>query len=409
MKTIFLPSPTLSNISNEAFLDNSLPQELLGIIFDQVVNQRSQPLHDICSILLTCKNWKNVLEKNPCISLVQALFQLKDSHPSTITFPQECITTEGQKQHFTSQEIKLIDQAIDDQTFKKLLVADSKLFHPKSLFLSLLDRYSWDPEFCKKSANPNIQHVAEEQLSILKSLISGTDEQRFAVIKNDSIKKLYYGNHALAREEAERSVISTLKKFPNFNDKQIFIQVARHFARSVFNIHESLKKDCEIVLAAVQQDGYAFFYADASLKKDREIILAAVKQNGYFLQYADENFKKDREIVLTAVQKNGLALEYADESLKKDKEIVLTAVQKNGLPLKYADESLKKDREIVLTAVQKDGRALQYADESLKKDREIVLTAVKENIYALVSADKTLKKDREIIFTAFAHKHFVQS
>ncbi len=51
-------------------------------------------------------------------------------------------------------------------------MVDSKLFHPKSLFFSLLDRYPWDPEVCKKSANPNIQHIAEEQLFILKSFIS---------------------------------------------------------------------------------------------------------------------------------------------------------------------------------------------------------------------------------------------
>ncbi len=103
---------------------------------------------------------------------------------------------------------------------------------------------------CKKSANPNIQRIAEEQLSILTSLISGTDEQRLTVIKNDSIKKLYYGNQARAWHEAETSVISTLKRFPNFNDKKIFTQVASYFGHSVFKIHESLKKDREIVLTA---------------------------------------------------------------------------------------------------------------------------------------------------------------
>ncbi|NVJ89710.1 MAG: DUF4116 domain-containing protein, partial [Flavobacteriaceae bacterium] len=44
---------------------------------------------------------------------------------------------------------------------------------------------------------------------------------------------------------------------------------------------DSLKKDKEVVLAAVKQDGRALEYADDSLKKDKEFILAAVKQNSY--------------------------------------------------------------------------------------------------------------------------------
>lgn len=41
------------------------------------------------------------------------------------------------------------------------------------------------------------------------------------------------------------------------------------------------------------------------------------------LKLADETLKKDKEIVLAAVKQNGMALMYADKTLKKDKEIVL--------------------------------------------------------------------------------------
>ena len=393
---------TMQKTSSNALLDILIPNEVLGIIFDQVVNQ-SQSLSDISSILLTCKKWKSVLQKNPCISLVQALFRLKDSHQpaSTIRRLQECLTTDEQKKSFTSQEFKVIDKVWFEKSFKKLLMVNSKLFHPKSLFLSLLDRYSWDPAFCKKSANKNIQLVAEEQLSILNSLILGTDEQRLTVIENNSIAKLYRGaSRSATWRQTKTSVISTLKKFPNFNDKKIFIQVTRYFGYAVFDIHESFRKVREIVLAAVQQDGLALGYADESLKKDREIVVAAVQQNGRALEYADESLKKDRKIVLAAVQQHGMVLLCADQSLKKDREIVLAAVKEYGDALKYADESLKKDREIVLAVVKQYGWTLKYAAESLKKDREIVLAAVKEYGEALQYADESLKKDREIVLAA---------
>ena len=53
--------------------------------------------------------------------------------------------------------------------------------------------------------------------------------------------------------------------------------------------------------------------------------------------------KKDKEVVLAAVQQDALALEYAGEEIKKDKEVVLTAVQQNGHALEYAGEEMKKE------------------------------------------------------------------
>ena len=44
-----------------------------------------------------------------------------------------------------------------------------------------------------------------------------------------------------------------------------------------------------------------------------------------------DKFEKDKEIVLSAVQQNGYSLKYADESLKKDKEIVCQPSNKMGI------------------------------------------------------------------------------
>ncbi len=398
-------SKTMENNSEEFSLDTTIPNEILEIVFDQIVNQQNQPLRDISSILLTCKKWEGVLKTNPCISLLQTLFQIKHSDRfTTIKPPRECIETE-QKKNFTSKELKLMDRALRrGRAFEELLMMDSELFQSKSLFFPLLHRYIWEPQLCNNSANQRIQIIAENQLSILNSLISGTDEERLTLIKNDFIEKFYLGiEFNLKWYEAQIAVLSTLKKFRHLNDKKIFIQFAHCFGFSVFDIDESFKKDREIVLATVQQNGWALIQADESFKKDREIVLTAVKKSGTTLQFADESFKKDREIVLAAVQQNGKALQYADDSLKKDREIVLAAVQEAGSVLEFAATSLRKDREIVLAAVQQDGEVLEYADESLKKDRDIVLAAIKQNGWYLQYADGSLKKDRDIILTAIKH------
>ncbi len=396
MKSISPHSQIIQSTLEESLVDfNTLiPNDVLGIVFDDIVNQKKQPLGDISSVLLTCKTWKCVLEKNPCISLVQALFQPHGE--STTMALQDQLSTE-QKKDFTSQELKLIDRFIKKGVrFHKLLMVKSNLFQPNSLFLPLLNRYYWNVEFYKGSANKNIRDLVENQLHILNSLIVGSDDQRLTWLKSGSIEKLYWDDISPLWNRATASVISTLKKFPNFNDKKIFIQIAHYFGR--FDINESLKKDREIVLIAVNRNGMALGDANESLKKDHEIVLAAVNQEGWALQFADESLKKDREIVLAAVQQHGSALFYADVSFKQDREIVLAAVNQEGGALIGADESLKKDREIVLAAVQQSGWALQYADASLKQDREVVLAAVKQSGMAIQYSDASLKQDPEIVF-----------
>ena len=184
-------------------------------------------------------------------------------------------------------------------------------------------------------------------------------------------------------------------------DKKKALEIVQASGWELQNLpDDNLKKDKEIVLAAVKQDGCALEFADDSLKKDKEIVIAAVKQDGLALQYADDIFKKDKEVVLEGAKNRGEALEFADDSFKKDKEIVLEAVKAIGSALEFADDSLKKDKEIVLAAVKQDGGALQYADDIFKKDEEIVLEAVKVSGYTLQYADDSLKKDKEIVLIA---------
>ncbi len=291
-------SQTSQSTSEEFELfSNIIPNDTLEIIFDQIVNQQRQPLRDISSILLTCKKWEEVLKAKPCISLLQTFFKMTHSDRFTITLPRECIVIDDQKRNFTSKELNLIDgAAYQERTFEKLLMMDSELFQSKSLFLSLLHRYPWNPEVCKYSANQHIQMIAENQLSILNSLISGSDEEKLTVIKNDFFEKYYFGVQHQKLKNVQGPIISTLKKFLNLNDKKIFIQFAHRFGPTVFDIDESFKKDREIVLAAVKQNGWALMYVDESFKKDREIVLAAVKQNGFAIIFADETLKADKTI-----------------------------------------------------------------------------------------------------------------
>lgn len=46
-------------------------------------------------------------------------------------------------------------------------------------------------------------------------------------------------------------------------------------------------------------------YTDESCKKNKELFLGAVGQNGKFLEYAVEFLKRDTEVILAAVRQYG--------------------------------------------------------------------------------------------------------
>ena len=79
--------------------------------------------------------------------------------------------------------------------------------------------------------------------------------------------------------------------------------------------YAELMADREIVLAAVKQDGRAFYHTTPELQADREIVLAAVMQVGMALGHAASGLMADREIVLAAVMQDGSALGYASAEL----------------------------------------------------------------------------------------------
>ncbi|MBT4664066.1 MAG: DUF4116 domain-containing protein, partial [Methylococcales bacterium] len=94
-------------------------------------------------------------------------------------------------------------------------------------------------------------------------------------------------------------------------------------------------------------------------------LLEQLKIRGSDLAYANDELKSDREIVLTAVENDGYALKYASGRLKCDREIALTAVKNNGSALQYVSDELRGNREIVLTALKNNVRCLEYADDEL--------------------------------------------
>ena len=101
------------------------------------------------------------------------------------------------------------------------------------------------------------------------STIMSEDETKAVAIlkKKDSILKPLISNHK-----------GNLVK--NIGDGSLsYFNSAVDAVRCAKELQKSLKKDKEIVMAAVKKHGWAIEHSDESLHKDNDIIMAALKQN----------------------------------------------------------------------------------------------------------------------------------
>jgi len=141
--------------------------------------------------------------------------------------------------------------------------------------------------------------------------------------------------------------------------------------------------ELEFAIKAVRAEPRVLKYLHEKLRRDKNVVCAAVSQDGNALRYASDQLRADPEVALLAVQQNGYSLPYVHSMLRQEREIVLAAVSQNGYVLCYTEERHRLDREICLSAVKQDGYAWRYVHRSIKWDPDILLAAGLRNPVAL--------------------------
>jgi len=91
-----------------------------------------------------------------------------------------------------------------------------------------------------------------------------------------------------------RNLLFSIKAKNDFDKLTVTTHISDKPYLVGLNLSKKDSKDKKaILLAAIKEgDSLAFRHADDSLKKDKEVVLAAVKQNGRALKYADDSLKK---------------------------------------------------------------------------------------------------------------------
>lgn len=164
----------------------------------------------------------------------------------------------------------------------------------------------------------------------------------------------------------------------------------------------AFQDDRSIVLAAVRQNAQALEYASNSLQDCREFIREAIGcSRGRALLHARAQMQEDRDLVEAAMVTNWILFQGLVERCPKwreDRAVTRAAVSSHGCALEFASGALRADREIVELAVQTSrGSALRAASEDLRSDRDLVLAAVRLDACALRYAATAICADRDVV------------
>lgn len=144
-----------------------------------------------------------------------------------------------------------------------------------------------------------------------------------------------------------------------------------------------LRSDRDFVVRATARNRWALQCASDDLRADadfvalcldlgrRQYVIDHMRGEGRGLCRA-RDLRKDPEIVTAAVNSRGAALEYASAELQADRSIVMQAISNDPMALQWAAPVLKGDRKVVVAALEKsDGRALEWVPRELLADKAV--------------------------------------
>ena len=129
----------------------------------------------------------------------------------------------------------------------------------------------------------------------------------------------------------------------------------------------------------------------SQLRANRDFVLAAVEQNGEALWWADDWLKYTREFVLVAVERNGLALEFSP--FKDNREIALAASKADYRAFEFADYSFRTDIDFWRAVVPQNGDLLKDAPSKIERNGQLRFTAAETSTYYALVVLNNMKTD----------------
>ncbi|MCA9766766.1 MAG: DUF4116 domain-containing protein [Carnobacterium sp.] len=190
-------------------------------------------------------------------------------------------------------------------------------------------------------------------------------------------------------------------------DRDLVLQAVKRDQRAIRYANDALKKDEEIALAACGGFGHVYDYISKDLLSDKQFVLKIISSKSYIderdlLNSLGDNLKKDFDIILPFLQNNGNLLDIADVSIRNNIYIIKELMKRSDSSFFFRaiGSSLTSDRYGMLELISLNNRIFPYASSILKNDKSFLLEVLKldnVSIYNLVKDNKNLLDDPDFL------------
>ena len=214
-------------------------------------------------------------------------------------------------------------------------------------------------------------------------------------------------------------------------NREVVLKAVGYFGDSILYADKKFRDDKKVMLTAISNQGYEsyascgkqayglrrkaserhgllFKIASPRLRKDKEVILAAINANPLVIRYVPKILKNNIEIVKVALKqyaKNRCysfeldtsdtnIFEYIDKKFSKDRTLIEDI---SGCLLKHMDISLQDDKVFIMKLLKKDPRLFYYLSEKNKNVKEFALIAVTYKVVYFYHLGEKLQKDKDIL------------
>lgn len=233
-----------------------------------------------------------------------------------------------------------------------------------------------------------------------------------------------------------------LEKFNN--NKEYFLEILKLEPYYIYYASDILKDDIDVVLVAIEQNGYLIKNASERLRNNQDIALKAITNNVhgfnflgkklmFDLDFISKTFKalrknkdsiielqkilidivdirSDRNIVLEILsQKNNtkLSFDYLNKLLNTTKLFINDEIIMNKAILivpkcfQFLGKNLKNNEEFIFNILNNKNKdsyeIFKFIDEKLKSNKKFIKEMAKENIQILEFIDKDLKNNNKFM------------
>lgn len=132
--------------------------------------------------------------------------------------------------------------------------------------------------------------------------------------------------------------------------------------------------------------------AEPAIKKNYELVMIAVTQNGNALKFVDHNMLKNKDVIYAAYCNNTRTFEYADISLKNDVEFVrkcynydksvtdfINEVMQDELGIKKERNSSMSKKSLISNDFISNNKQRESQDVRADLDINVLVNKIKSN------------------------------